>query len=117
MAVTQCDLYGSESYLLLGSHKAEVGARIDTTFVELRGQILKRAPKLALQRIVQEHAFNDIGGSLQFGTASRQGFILKLWMRPALAGEPALEFSFLGINIDEEVGQVGPYRIGMISTL
>jgi hypothetical protein len=117
MLLVRSDLYAEGSYLLLGSHKAEVALRIDAVFAELAGQVLKRAPRLALQRILQEEVFDDVGGTLQFGTAYRQGFVLKFWMKPAAHGEPAVQHSFLGINIDAEVGQVGSYSVGMVSTI
>ncbi|SDH58174.1 MULTISPECIES: hypothetical protein [Bradyrhizobium] len=117
MFLARSELYTEGSYLLLGKHKQQVAQRIDGVFAELAGQVLKRAPKLALQRIIQEEAFNDVGGSLQFGTAHRRGFLLKFWMRPAIHGEPAVESTFLGINVDAEIGQIGQFKIGAVSTI
>jgi hypothetical protein len=111
------DLYERDAFLLLGNRKAQVSEIVRGVFTELQGQPLRRAPKIALQRIVQSGDIPEVGGSLQIGTANQLGFILKTMLRPIGPNGPQAELTFLGISVDGEIGRVGNYRVGMMGTI
>jgi hypothetical protein len=102
---------------LLGSHRERVEEAVRLAYEQTRGQVLQRAPKIALTRLVESDELSGIGGSLQIGTASRFGFDLKYWVAPLTKGSSAAGRFLLGIDLDEEIGGVGPFRVGMMGTI
>jgi hypothetical protein len=72
-----------------------------------------RLPKLAIDALVKEDTKGDVGGSLSIGIASRQGFGLYGFVQPIEVGKPPAWRAFNGIDLDSEIGVVGPCVIGM----
>ena len=112
MIIVEQPLLQEKFTLVLGTDKALIQEVIGAVYKEFEGQILKRAPKHALQRIIESGTSPEIGGSLQLGVASAHGFTLKSYVTPNALG--GIKFSFLGLDIDE-LGDVGGYRMGMIA--
>jgi hypothetical protein len=77
-----------------------------------------RVPRLAAERIVLDGA-GSVGGSLSLGfvphaaPAHERNFQLFRWVQPIERGKPKAISTFNGVDVDREVGQVGPCIIGM----
>jgi hypothetical protein len=117
MAVNEQQLHESDFVALLGSHRVVVRDEIRRVLSAMQGQNLKRAPKRAIKNLVANGTLNDIGGTLQIGTATPVGFELKSYVRPLVVGRPQAARYFLGIDIDQEIGPVGHHLIGMTGTI
>ena len=117
MTAIEQPLLDNEFCILLGTAKERVRRAIERTYEELNGLALKRAPRLALQRLIEAGDFPEIGGSLQIGMASQLGFQLMSHVAPLVRGQPQAARYFLGINIDDEIGLVGQHFVGMTGTI
>jgi hypothetical protein len=117
VSISQQRLYEPDFVALLGTHQSEVRDEIRRMLLTMQGQELKRAPKLALQNLVANESLRGIGGTLLIGTSTPLGFELKSYVRPVVVGQPAAARYFLGIDIDQEIGQVGHHIIGMTGTI
>jgi hypothetical protein len=116
MSVNQQQLHEQDFVALLGSHRGVVKDEIRRVLSTMQGQDLKRAPKRAIENLVENATLNDIGGTVQIGTATPAGFELKSYVRPLVVGQPQAARYFLGIDIDREIGPVGHHMIGMTGT-
>lgn len=98
---------------ILGNGKEELNTEID--YIQREGDPYQRSgriPKLAVEAMVKK-SNGPIGGSLAIGIASRFNYDLYWWAQPLEYGKPQAIRSFNGIDLDEEIGVVGDYLIGM----
>lgn len=117
MRMVEQPLFDTDFFVLLGSHKLAVRTEIEKTYLELQGQNLKRAPRMAIQRLVANDSLPGVGGGLQLGTATQSGFQLKSHLRPVAPGEGTFGFNLLGFSVENQLGSIGSYQIGMTGTL
>jgi hypothetical protein len=114
MRVSESDITAPGCVTLLGDKKDEVSARI----AAMRGVIGSdgrsgRDPKRALEEIVAERAFQSIGGSMQIGIATIAGFSLYHAVQAVERGKPEAFRSYLGMDLDRDIGNVGDWLINL----
>lgn len=115
MRIREDDPMRSAGFTLLGSEQPAMRAAIEQVQAELRGQSLQRAPILALRRLLRLRQEGPIGGALQMGRAHPSGQFLILGN--AGLGDVPLARSYLGLNVETEIGQVGHYMVNIPMTL
>ena len=100
---------------LLGNDTQKVRDAIDQVRNEKTSHGIgpTRWPKRALEQIIASQSIPGVGGSLQIGLASRAGFQLFASVRSLEQDRSQAQRTFLGFNIDSEVGLVGNYMIGI----
>jgi hypothetical protein len=67
-------------------------------------------PMVAIERMIETDARNDIGGALQLATATSDGVGLFARCSPVVFGKPEAKITFLGIDY-AALGQIGPVRL------
>lgn len=72
-----------------------------------------RLPKIAIERVVRRQEPGEVGGSMSIGMADAQEFRLYQEVRPIVPGQPMVMMTFNGIEINDEIGSVGRYFVGM----
>ncbi|WP_421695020.1 hypothetical protein [Aestuariivirga sp.] len=81
-----------------------------------------RLPKRAIERIISE-GVGTVGGSLSIGMVCHayalheRSFQLLRWLQPIERGKPQAICTFNGMDVDSEIGQVGPCIIGMLGMI
>jgi hypothetical protein len=116
MRTREDDPMQSGAFTLLGSERAVMRESIAQVQAELAGQSLQRAPILALRRLLRlRKEDGPIGGSLQMGRAHAPGLFLILGN--VGLGDLPLARSYLGLNVDSEIGQVGHYMVNIPITI
>ena len=73
-----------------------------------------RWPRLAVEAMVEERPILSVGGAISIGIAMQDGFRAYYNSRPLVVGQPPAWRSFNGIDVDEEIGLVGPCTVGML---
>jgi hypothetical protein len=69
-------------------------------------------PLLAVEALVAGDVREDVGGDIQLGYATSNGFQILSRSRPVISGKPEARRTFLGLDINE-LGDVGSCRVGM----
>ena len=103
--------------VVLGSRGQEVNAEVD----RLRGGDsrvgLGRFPRDALEKMVAEASrTEDIGGSVSYGVADAQKFQLMMRLTRYDPNRGTGFVTFNNMEIGNEVGSVGHYRVGLMAT-
>jgi hypothetical protein len=106
----------SEDLIVLGSRE-EDRKDFERRVAEIkrfgdRFQRTARAPKLALEEIVESKKISGVGGAIQIGYAVRETFVVAGQVEPVVPGQPQAFRSFLGLDLDE-LGSVGEFHIGL----
>jgi hypothetical protein len=97
--------------IVLGTKCHEIG----TLILEAQRGGQARAAKFVLQRLIETESIPGVGGAIQIGIAGPNGaFDLYYHLRPHVVGQPAAFRSFLGFDLDADLGNVGGYAIGMM---
>lgn len=106
-----------EGYIhLMGDHnKEEVLKLINEKRNSLSKQDGKwwKAPKDVIEHIINENLYKTIGGHLQLGITSTDGFKLYSLLRPVVPGKPEAKEIFQNVNLDSDPAlyQVGNFII------
>lgn len=105
---------GIEPVVIMGSGRVKFLEQMKKLKTE--GDSYKRTarlPKIAIESIVDEGQ-GDVGGSISIGIVPIQGsFQIYSSIQPIEKGKPAARETFNGIDIDKEIGSIGPCIIGM----
>lgn len=118
VSTTEVDLT-RKPVLLLGSHKEEIGDRIYKRTTVRRSRkdlsIEHRAPLNVIREIVAECPYPDIGGSISLGILNRSRFQLYATAEPLLDDQSTSKatLKFLNHDLFEDIGLVGPCRVGI----
>lgn len=75
------------------------------------GHITKRVPRRVIDKMVAEGRDRTVGGATSVGAAHQHGFELFYAVEPITPGQSAARRVFNGLDLDTEVGQVGPYIV------
>jgi hypothetical protein len=101
----------NEEITVLGSGGEEILERA----ARLReGGTEYRAPTWAVRGMINQGGTPEVGGSLTLGFANRFGFNHFAPMTPMPGGTSGILMTLNGIDIDQQIGPVGEYRISMI---
>ena len=115
MRIREDDPMRRAGFTLLGSEKSAMRAAIEQVQAELDGQSLQRAPILALRRLLRLRQEGPIGGALQMGRAHAPGLFLILGNLGL--GDVPLARSYLGLDVETEIGGVGRYFVNIQTTI
>jgi uncharacterized protein YgbK (DUF1537 family) len=77
-------------------------------------QITKRVPRRVIDKMVAEGRDRTVGGATSIGMAHQHGFEMFSAVEPVTPGQPAARRIFNGLDLDTEVGQVGPYVVATL---
>jgi hypothetical protein len=115
LALKQALPISIEHLVTLGNGGARVAAQVD----ELRatGGLLKHKPKIAIARILEADDRADlVGGSLSIASCIAQpgGFQMYSWARPSTPPNVGMRLVYNGLDVDDILGEVGPYRINFV---
>jgi len=113
MRINHCEISDSVPCVVLGSGKERLLEKLEEfrSSGEPFGRTV-RLPMFAVDAIIRED-HGDVGGSRSLGIASRLGFSLYSSLVPFELGKPLAWRSFNGIDLDTEIGMVGPCMVGM----
>ena len=113
VSMSECAIGHDDSALVFGNGRTRAIDKI----AQLRSEgdhhrRTVRLPKLAVEALIREDS-GDVGGSLSVGIAGHWGFSLYGSVQPIEEGKPPARRTFNGIDLDEEIGMVGPCAVGM----
>jgi hypothetical protein len=103
------DIKTNRETIIFGSGCDRLKATIDR--MKIAG-IPGRIQKQAIQTVIDEESDAGVGGSLSLGLATRTGFIQCWAAQPTAPGAPNFWRNFNGIDIDAELGTIGPCVFG-----
>ncbi|HDM8062548.1 hypothetical protein [Vibrio harveyi] len=101
-----------EDFFILGDKKEQVSSAIDEyrSEQELDSILWHRAPKMMLQKIIEEDKYQTIGGHLQLGICINRDFT----PFSSLVGMEAAHLSYLGFDVTGDASHIGGSMVGII---
>lgn len=103
--------------VVLGSRGERLAAEVDRLRWGDSRVGLGWSPREALEKMVAEAGYtDDVGGSVSYGVADAQRFQVMMKLEQYDAGKGMGYVTFNNIDIGNEVGNVGHYRIGLMAT-
>ncbi|ESZ30436.1 hypothetical protein [Mesorhizobium sp. L2C084A000] len=101
-----------EPWLVLGSAAKTFRSTLGE-YMATEEHIDSRVPLRVIEKMVAEGSDRTVGGATSVGAAHKHGFELFCAVEPLVSGQSALRRVFNGLDLDAEVGTVGPYFVAV----
>lgn len=99
--------------LLLGADKDRISQRIQEDRRNKNDLIWWRTPKNVIRGEIHESENPTIGGHMQLGICNDTGFDIYSLCLPRRAGSPEAYLSYLGFDLDRDIGDIGGCFVGI----
>lgn len=99
--------------LLLGTDKDRISRRIQEDRRNSNDLIWWRVPKNVIRGEIHESENLRIGGHMQLGICSHAGFDIYSLCLPRRVGSPEAYLSYLGFDLDRDIGDIGGCFVGI----
>lgn len=101
-----------QPWLVIGGAASKFHSEL-ANYQSTAGLPTKRLPRRVIDKMIAEELDGTVGGATSIGVAHQHGFDLFYAVEPIIAGQPAARRIFNGLDIDNDVGAIGNYFVGI----
>lgn len=105
-----------DPWLIVGSARETFNNALEE-YRQTELHITSRLPRRVIDKMVAEGKNETVGGSTSIGVAHKTGFDILWVVEPITQGQPPARRVFNGLDLDDEIGQVGQYLVGFAGIL